>query len=354
MQVCGVGGAASVFVAVDLRLGRSVALKLIHPEVAGLVGQRRRVIEEARLAAQVDHRNVVGVLDLGEAEVAGVGRPFVVMPIIHGRTLREILLDGAVTWRRALDLGRQLLAGLGAIHAVGARHGDVKPENCIVSAEDDGELLRIGDFGLARHVGDGLGQVNLGGVVLGRGRLVGRQSPDGQVGTALYAAPELARGEALDARSDVYAAGVVIYEMLARRPPFVGEAAAVLAAHADLGVRAPPIEAVARGGAPAVPPAVEDAVAGALAKTPADRFASAGAFGRALADAEVRALADAGLAGAGRCGAPAHAGADAALASLAAWTRFEYADARAAAAKAARAGEGWAPLALLMSAVAEE
>ncbi|MCA9637021.1 MAG: protein kinase, partial [Myxococcales bacterium] len=156
-RVVGLGGTATVYAALDRRLRRRVALKVIHPEHARGDEQRRRIRQEARMVGLLDHPHVLPLLDYGEEALAdGELLAFLVMPLLDGISLRELVLGGAVAWPRALALVRQLLAGVAAIHAAGALHRDLKAGNCILTQRSGGDHLWIVDFGLAKARRPGL------------------------------------------------------------------------------------------------------------------------------------------------------------------------------------------------------
>lgn len=336
----GWGGMASVYAAVDLRLGRSVAAKVIHPEFARSEMQRRRILQEASLGARLDHPNTVSVFDLGEEErTRGERWIYLIMPLVAGGNLRHVLLDGPVAWPRAVGLARQLLAGLAALHSVGALHRDIKPENCLMSRLDGREHLRLADLGLAKAAP---GLISLAPVSVA-GSLIG---------TLTYVSPEQAQGHALDERSDLYSVGVVLYELLTRRAPFSGRHLDLLNAHVSA---APPSmrEVAPLAGIPA---SIEAVVLRALAKGPDERLATAEIFAAALADTARAELAESPTGHASstsRTCPPSHTGCNAAQASLAAWTRFEYELAQGEANRAARHDRAWLPLKLIMSDLAD-
>jgi len=336
-RVIGIGGTASVYAAVDKHLRRRVAVKVLHPEHARSDQQRRRIRHEAQLAACVEHVNVATLLDLGVEERPDEARLFfLVMPLLEGCTLREIVLNGPIPWTRVVSLVCQLLAGVAAIHHAGALHRDLKGENCLVGTVEGGERLWILDFGLAEAMVSGL---------ISR---TDRPSTGSIVGTLPYLSPEQARGLPLDARSDLYAVGVILFELLTRRLPFLGSDYDVLRAIVN---EQPPSP---RGLAPqaGIPEALEAVVMRALAKESTMRFASATKFAAALTDVLVSEV------GAERATmqpcSPTHAGCTEAAASLAAWSCFEYRRAQRMAKLASRINRAWSPLALLMSLVPEE
>ena len=331
---------ASVYAAADLRLGRSVAAKVLHPEYARSEMQRRRILQEASLGARLDHPNTVSVFDLGEEERSrGERWIYLIMPLVAGGNLRHVLLEGAVAWSRAVGLVRQLLAGLAALHCVGALHRDIKPENCLMSRIDGREHLRLADLGLAKAAP---GLISLAPVSVA-GSLIG---------TLTYVSPEQAQGHALDERSDLYSVAVVLYELLTRRAPFSGRHLDLLNAHVSA---APPSmrEVAPLAGIPA---SIETVVLCALAKDPDERFATAEIFAAALADAALPELTESSTfapSSKSRTCPTSHAGCNAAQASLAAWTRFEYELAQAEANRAARHDRAWLPLKLIMSDLAD-
>lgn len=197
--------------------------------------------------------NLAQIFDYGmHAEHINHGevQPFIVMPLLLGRTLREVVSDGPLPWPRAVHAIRQLLAGLGALHAAGVLHRDVKLDNCILVREHGREVLKVIDLGLAKVT---------------REQIVSSppiSAPGAIVGTLLYVAPELALGEAADERSDLYAVGVALYELLTRRPPFRGSAYEVMVGHVEH-LPAPPSEVAAMAG---IPPGLDEITLKALAK----------------------------------------------------------------------------------------
>ncbi|GGH97489.1 Stk1 family PASTA domain-containing Ser/Thr kinase [Arthrobacter liuii] len=192
------GGMSTVYLAVDERLDREVALKVLHPHLAADDNFLGRLGREAKAAARLSHPHVVGVLDQGNDG----NTAYLVMEYIKGHTLRDVLRDrGALPPRLALALIDPVVEGLGAAHAAGFIHRDVKPENVLIA--DDGRI-KIGDFGLARAV-------------------TSSTSTGALIGTVAYISPELVLGKPADARSDVYSVGIMLYEMLTGRQPFEGE-----------------------------------------------------------------------------------------------------------------------------------
>ena len=199
LRLLGVGGMGAVYHAWDQELAVAVALKVIRPEVLrdpGVAGDlERRFKRELLLARQVTHKNVVRIHDLGEL----AGTKYITMPYIEGADLATVLKrEGKLPVDRALKLASQIVAGLGAAHEVGVVHRDLKPANIMVS--DDDHVL-IMDFGIARSVANSAGETMAGGVV----------------GTIEYMAPEQARGESVDRRADIYAFGLILYDLLLGR-----------------------------------------------------------------------------------------------------------------------------------------
>jgi serine/threonine-protein kinase len=258
----GRGGMATVFLAQDLKHDRPVALKVLHPELAASLGPDR-FLREIKLAARLQHPHILTVLDSGEAD----GRLWFTMPFVEGESLRDRLRrERQLPVDDALRIVREAAQALQYAHDHGVIHRDIKPENLLLTR--DGNTL-VADFGIAR----GLDVGGAGNDKLTDTGLV--------VGTPAYMSPEQASGErTLDARSDVYSLGSVLYEMLAGEPPFT---APTMQAMIVKRLTEPPPSA--RAARPSVPEAVDQAIRKALAPLAADRFASAAELARALVPA---------------------------------------------------------------------
>ena len=202
------GGMATVYEALDLRLNRGCAVKIMHSDLGDDADFRRRFVREAHAAARLSHPNVVSVSDQGDDD----GALFLVMEHVEGRTLREVMREEApMPPERALALLEPVLAALSEAHAAGLVHRDVKPENVLIA--DDGRI-KVADFGLARAFDASVSQTATRGVL---------------IGTVSYLAPELIVDGSADPRVDVYAAGVLLFEMLTGRKPHEGEGAIQIA-----------------------------------------------------------------------------------------------------------------------------
>jgi len=253
----GRGGMATVWLAQDLRHDRPVALKVLNPELAHALGPER-FQREIKLAARLQHPHILSVHDSGETQ----GYLWFTMPFVEGESLRQRLTrEKQLPVEEALRIATEAARALDYAHRHGVIHRDIKPENILLTGEGD---TLVADFGIARvlaSVDDRLTETGLA------------------VGTPPYMSPEQAAGDkALDARTDIYSLGAVLYEMLAGEPPFTGPTAQAIIAKRFSG--AVPRVRQAR---PSVPEAVEQALAKALAPVPADRFSSAAEFARALA-----------------------------------------------------------------------
>ena len=236
------GGMATVYLATDLRLERRVAIKIMHGHLADDNAFKARFVQEARSAARLAHPNVVNVYDQGQdADMA-----YLVMEYLPGITLRDLLKDyGRLTSEQTMDILEAVLSGLAAAHKAGIVHRDLKPENVLLA--DDGRI-KIGDFGLARAVNN--------------------NTATGQalLGTIAYLSPELVTRGIADARSDIYALGIMTYEMLTGEQPYVGEAPMQIAyQHANDTVPMPSTRVAT------IPPELDELVSWATARDPENR-----------------------------------------------------------------------------------
>ncbi|MEO3817029.1 Stk1 family PASTA domain-containing Ser/Thr kinase [Plantactinospora sp. B24E8] len=260
------GGMATVYTAIDERLDRIVAIKIIHPNQANaaqvqLAGFLERFTDEAKTIARLTHPNVVAVYDQG----THAGLPYLVMEYVRGRTLREILAErGRLNPSEALAIMEQMLAAIAAAHRAGLVHRDVKPENVLVAEAPSGgranlvdSVVKVADFGLARAVEassetDGANQL---------------------MATVAYVAPELVTDGRADPRTDVYAAGIVLFEMLTGRVPYDGDRAVDVAwQHVDRDVPRPSTLV------PGLPPVLDELVVRATRRDPGARPTDAGAL----------------------------------------------------------------------------
>jgi serine/threonine-protein kinase len=255
----GRGGMATVYLARDLRHDRLVALKVLHPELAGSLGPDR-FLREIGIAARLQHPNILTLFDSGTTEDPDGARPFYAMPYVPGESLRDRLnREKQLGMEDALRITSEVAAALDYAHEQGVVHRDIKPENVLLGT---GQAL-VADFGIAKALdaagGEKLTQTGL------------------SLGTPAYMSPEQATASAVDARADIYSLGCLLYEMLAGDPPFHGTTPrAVMARHA-----VDPVPSI-RTARPGVSPAIESAIYRALQKVPADRFGSAGEFAAAL------------------------------------------------------------------------
>jgi TolB-like protein/tRNA A-37 threonylcarbamoyl transferase component Bud32 len=251
----GRGGMATVYLARDVKHDRLVALKVLHPELAAVLGPDR-FLREIKLAARLQHPHILSVHDSGEAS----GRLWFTMPYVEGESLRDRLKRGGqLPVDDAVQITREAAQALDYAHQHGVIHRDIKPENILLTK--DGNVL-VADFGIARALGPEE-QLTATGL---------------SVGTPAYMSPEQAAGErTVDARTDVYSLACVLYEMLAGEPPFTGPTAQAIIAK-RFSTTATPIRVVR----PDVPEQIEQAITTALARTPAGRFPSTGEFALAL------------------------------------------------------------------------
>jgi serine/threonine protein kinase len=256
----GQGGMGGVFVADQLALDRSVAIKLLQPGLVGVPDLIRRMHDEATLASHVRSPHCVGVFDWG---VLPDGTPYIVMEYIPGRSLARIIADEAISLERALDLFDQILSALAATHCSGIVHGDVKSDNFLVERVNGTEHVTMIDFGLARITGapsDVADELTISG-------------------TPEYMAPEVAAGDRPLAASDLYGGGVILYELLTGTTPFRGGTATEIMVRQARDPVIPPSECRPDRG---ISPEIDRVVLEALGKRPDARFADAAAFARKL------------------------------------------------------------------------
>ncbi|HEV7888938.1 MAG TPA: serine/threonine-protein kinase [Acidimicrobiales bacterium] len=260
-ELLGRGGMADVYEAVDTRLGRAVAVKILRPAMAARADVRRRFEDEARAAARLSHPHVVAVFDTGEDD----GTPWIVMERLSGETLAQRMAQAGgpleVDW--TLEVMGQVLGALGAAHAAGLIHRDVKPGNILFS--DEGHA-KVADFGIAKSV-EAVGDATTAGMLLG---------------TPRYLAPERIEGRPSSASSDLYAAGVILYEALAGRQAFAGDTP-VSVAYAVQHTSPEPLGSLR----PDLPAPLVAVVEKAMHRDPAGRFHDAGELAGALSGSPV-------------------------------------------------------------------
>ncbi|MER5867850.1 protein kinase [Kitasatospora sp. NPDC002040] len=284
----GRGGMAEVFAAQDVRLARTVAVKLLRTELAQDETARLRFTREAHSVASLNHHSIVAVYDTGEEVEDGESTPYIVMELVEGRTVRELLVDEeAPPVDQALIIIAGVLEALAYSHRHGIVHRDIKPANVIITT---GGAVKVMDFGIARALTGPASTMTQTGMVMG---------------TPQYLSPEQALGKAVDHRSDLYAAGCMLYELLALRPPFVGETPLSVVYQHVQDAPVPPSQANDR-----VPPELDALVLRSLAKNPDDRFQSADEFRAHLQHAlrEMHGAAGAGYAAGAAAAAAAAAG----------------------------------------------
>lgn len=249
----GRGGMAEVFAAEDVRLGRTVAVKLLRSDLAEDPVSKARFTREAQSVAGLNHHAVVAVYDSGEDTVGGQTVPYIVMEIVEGHTIRDLLLNAEPPPpEQALIIVSGVLEALAYSHQHGIVHRDIKPANVIITHSG---AVKVMDFGIARALHGAQSTMTQTGMVMG---------------TPQYLSPEQALGKAVDHRSDLYATGCLLYELLALRPPFTGETPLSVVYQHVQDIPVPPSEV--SGG---VPPELDGLVMRSLAKDPDDRFQSA-------------------------------------------------------------------------------
>ena len=266
-HLVGVGGMGRVYCAEQVALGRTVAVKVVHPHLADDELTAARFLIEARTASRLSHPNSVAIFDFGRTEQ---GQPYIVMEYLRGRDLGRVSADeGPLPVRRVTDVLRQTLAALEEAHALGIVHRDLKPDNVVLEPLRSGlDFVKVVDFGLAKVLDE---TPSVAGGALTRPGLV--------CGTPEYMSPEQGRGDALDGRADLYSVGVLLFELLAGRVPFTGDSATkTLLLHINEPVPDPRNVAPERG----IPGAFAEVSLRALAKAREDRFQDARDFAAAL------------------------------------------------------------------------
>jgi serine/threonine-protein kinase len=244
---------AEVYQARDLRLDRTVAIKTLRTDLARDQTFQARFRREAQSAASLNNPTIVAVYDTGEDLSTGVPVPFIVMEFVDGRTVRDLLIEGhRLLPERTLEIVSGVLRALEYSHQAGIVHRDIKPGNVMVTRNGD---IKVMDFGIARAMGDNQATMTQTAQV---------------IGTAQYLSPEQARGERVDARSDLYSTGCLMYELLTGRPPFTGDSPVAIAYQH---VRENPVPPSQRD--PSLPPWADSIVLKAMAKSPNDRYQSA-------------------------------------------------------------------------------
>ncbi|RPF34865.1 Stk1 family PASTA domain-containing Ser/Thr kinase [Streptomyces sp. TLI_185] len=252
-QVLGRGGMAEVYLAHDTRLGRQVAVKTLRADLARDPSFQARFRREAQSAASLNHPAIVAVYDTGEDYIDGVSIPYIVMEYVDGSTLRELLHSGRkLLPERAMEMTIGILQGLEYAHRSGIVHRDIKPANVMLTRNGQ---VKVMDFGIARAMGDS-------GMTMTQTAAV--------IGTAQYLSPEQAKGEQVDARSDLYSTGCLLYELLTVRPPFVGDSP-VAVAYQHVREEAQPPSVFD----PEITPEMDAIVLRALVKDPNYRYQSA-------------------------------------------------------------------------------
>jgi serine/threonine-protein kinase len=270
LELVGIGGMGRVYRAEQTNLGRTVAVKIIHPHLVGEENAAARFITEARAASRLNHPNSVGIIDFGKSPD---GQLYLVMEFLRGRDLARVIYDdGPLAFRRIVGLLRQTLAALAEAHSQSIVHRDLKPENIILEpVRSGGDFVKVVDFGLAKIRAD----THQRGIT----------SPGIVCGTPEYMSPEQARGDELDARSDLYAVGVILYQLLTGRLPFEAESPTqVVLAHLTQAPRDPGDVAPERQ----IPASLVGVTLKALSKDAKDRHQDADEFAAALAEALVQ------------------------------------------------------------------
>ncbi|MFD8718695.1 protein kinase [Streptomyces sp. NPDC059629] len=250
----GRGGMAEVFAAEDIRLGRTVAVKLLRADLAEDPVSKARFTREAQSVAGLNHHAIVAVYDSGEDVVGGQSVPYIVMELVEGHTIRDLLINAEAPGpEQALTIVSGVLEALAYSHQHGIVHRDIKPANVIITQTGS---VKVMDFGIARALHGASTTMTQTGMVMG---------------TPQYLSPEQALGKAVDHRSDLYATGCLLYELLSLRPPFIGETPLSVVYQHVQDIPVPPSQ-TSEG---AAPPELDGLVMRSLAKEPDDRFQTA-------------------------------------------------------------------------------
>src|SRR3954452_7439172 len=252
----GRGGMADVRRGMDNRLGRAVAIKRLRVDLASDATFQARFRREAQSAASLNHPTIVSVYDTGEEpdpNGSGVTIPYIVMELVTGKTLRDLIREGRkIMPERALEITSGVLEALDYSHRAGIVHRDIKPGNVMLTPQGQ---VKVMDFGIARAVADTSSTMTQTAAV---------------IGTAQYLSPEQARGETVDARSDLYSTGCLLYELLVGRPPFIGDSPVSVAYQHVREAPQPPSQLD-----PEITPEIDAVVMKALGKDPAERYQTA-------------------------------------------------------------------------------
>lgn len=272
VEVLGQGGMGCVYRAEHLTIGKQLAVKVLPRDLAADAEHRARFLREARAISHIDHENVVDVTDFG---VASNGSMYLVMELLRGEGLTELLArEAPLPWTTAKAIFLQICRAIRAAHEKEILHRDIKPENCfLIKRGGNRHFVKVLDFGLAKALG---GQPGLEASLTGVGRVLG---------TAEYMSPERVRDEPLDARSDVYSLGVLLYEMMTGSVPFAGEHHGQVFDQQMYAKPVPPRKVAPEA---EIPAAVEAAILRALEKDPAQRFQNVAELAEALIPIAIR------------------------------------------------------------------
>lgn len=259
-ELIGRGGMADVYLGTDARLGRKVAIKLLKPTLANDPAFRVRFRREAQDAAKMAHPTIVRIFDAGEETITDASghetqQPFIIMEYVDGQLLKDVIAEGPMDSAKAVRVIEQVLTALEYSHRAGVVHRDIKPGNIMLTASNQ---VKVMDFGIARAISDSSATIAETSVI---------------VGTAQYFSPEQARGEAVDARTDLYSTGIVFFEMLTGKAPFVGDNPVAVAYQHVNQTPVPPSSIN-----PKVSPAIDAVVLRSMAKDRFERFQSAAEF----------------------------------------------------------------------------